>query len=191
MSDVSAPAGAEKDQEISRAKLVSFDDSSRVKSSTSKAPPTGYPEFAVRREGFSCYFDNPLPRSTFHDLVGKGIVIPLKGLKGFYKLNESLRRMGLREVPKLPVPLPSRTTEDILRLAFHAIDPDVFPEPSWLLAAEAIDGRDADHAALLVEKHNAAVMELPSDREKHAYLQGALDAAAMMAADAVPEAEET
>ena len=142
-------------------------------------------------EGFSCYFDNPLPRSTFHDLVGKGIVIPLKGLKGFYKLNESLRRMGLREVPKLPVPLPSRTTEDILRLAFHAIDPDVFPEPSWLLAAEAIDGRDADHAALLVEKHNAAVMELPSDREKHAYLQGALDAAAMMAADAIPEAEET
>ena len=69
---------------------------------SSKAPPTGYPEFAVRRESFDSYFDKPLPRSTFHDLVGKGIVVPLKGLKGFYKLNDSLRRMGLREVPSLP-----------------------------------------------------------------------------------------
>ena len=34
-----------------------------------KAAPPEYPEFAVRREGFNRYFDQPLPTSTFHDKV--------------------------------------------------------------------------------------------------------------------------
>ena len=91
---------------------------------------------------------------------------------------------------KLPDPPPSRTTDDILRLAFHAIDPVVFPAPSWLLDAEAIDGADASHASLLVEKHAAHVALLESDREKQAYLQGALDAALMLAAETMPGPEE-
>lgn len=148
-----------------------------------KAAPPEYPEFAVRRDGFNRYFDKPLPTSTFHDKVNEGIIVPLKGLKGFYKLNDSLARLGLRPVMKLPDPLPTRTTDDIIRLAFHAIDPEVFPAPSWLLDAEVIDGADANHAELLVAKHTADVAKLGSDREKHAYLQGALDAAFMRAAD--------
>jgi hypothetical protein len=151
--------------------------------SAAKAAPPEYKEFAVRREGFNRFFDKPLPTSTFHDKVNEGFIVPLKGVKGFYKLNDSLARLGLRPVMKLPDPLPTRTIEDIVRLAFSAIDPDVFPAPTWLLDAEAIDGVDASHAGLLVEKHAAHVAKLDSDREKQAYLQGVLDAAYMVAAD--------
>jgi hypothetical protein len=159
--------------------------------SAAKAAPPEYPEFAVRRDGFNRYFDKPLPTSTFHDKVNEGIIIPLKGLKGFYKLNDSLARLGLRPVMKLPDPLPTRTIDDIVRLAFHAINPEVFPAPSWLLDAETIAGADASHAELLVEKHAAHVAKLASDREKHAYLQGVLDAALMQAADTSPGSEES
>ena len=158
---------------------------SRTASKTAaKAAPPEYPEFAVRRDGFNRYFDKPLPTSTFHDNVNEGIIVPLKGLKGFYKLNDSLARLGLRPVMKLPDPPPTRTTDDIMRMAFHVIDPEVFPAPSWLLDAEVIDGADASHAELLVAKHAAHVARLDSDREKHAYLQGALDAAHIRAAEA-------
>jgi hypothetical protein len=164
---------------------------SRIASkSAAKAAPPENPEFAVRRDGFSRYFDKPLPTSTFHDKVNEGIIIPLKGLKGFYKLNDSLARLGLRPVMKLPDPLPTRTTDEIIRLAFHAINPEVFPAPSWLLDAEAIDGTDASHAALLVEKHATHVAKLDSDQEKQAYLQGVLDAAFMLAQDATTVTEE-
>ena len=59
---------------------------------SSKSSPSGYPEGAVRRETISAYFDPPMARSTFHDFVNKGKIVPVKGIRGFYKLNESLRR---------------------------------------------------------------------------------------------------
>jgi len=145
---------------------------------TAKSPTkssSGYPEFAVRREGFDRYFDKPLPRSTFHDLVNKGIVIPLKGLKGFYKLNETLRRMGLREVPSLPEPLPKRSAEDIARLALTLIDPVAFPAPSWMLGVEALDLLDADHALLIADRHTETINALATVDEKVAYGAGVID----------------
>lgn len=147
-----------------------------VSRSTSKNSPSDFPEYVVRRETISRYFSPPLPRSTFHDLVNKGKVIPFKHLKGFYHLNGSLRRLGLPEVSELPKEPALRTTEDIVRFAFAVMDPNVFPAPSWLLDVEVIDSRDTDHAALLMEKHGAALAELDSDRLKHAYMQGILDA---------------
>jgi hypothetical protein len=142
---------------------------------SSKNEPTDCPEFAVRRETISRFFSPPLPRSTFHDFVSKGKIIPLKGIRGFYKLNDSLRRLGLREVAKLPEDPPSRTTEDIIRLAFHSIDPEVFPSPSWLMEEAAIDGKHAELAELVFARHAEEMTALGSDREKHHYLQGVLD----------------
>ena len=147
---------------------------------SSKAPPTGYPEFAVRRESFDSYFDKPLPRSTFHDLVGKGIVVPLKGLKGFYKLNDSLRRLGLREVPSLP-DVTRRSGEELVRLAFTLIDPDLFPAPSWMAREDPLDAQDVDHALRIAEKHRANVEALQTPQEKLAYQAGALDSEDMIA----------
>ena len=152
-------------------------------SSSPKGKATHCPEFVVRRETISGYFHPPLASSTFYDLVNDGKIVPLKALKGFYKLNDSLRRLGLREVVELPVEAPSRTSEEMIRLAFHAIDPDVFQPPSWLLDAESIPDNDADHATLLFEKHAESVMALGSDWEKHSYLQGVLDAYYLRVAD--------
>jgi hypothetical protein len=156
---------------------------------SAKSEPTGYPEFAVRAETICQFFSPLLASSTFYDLVNKGRIIPLKGIRGFYKLNESLRLLGLREVPSLPE-VASRSTEDIVRLAFSAIDPDVFPAPSWLLNVEAIDGKGADHAERIIAQHVDAVMALGSDREKQHYFQSALDASAMMEADRSAESAE-
>ena len=87
------------------------------------------------------------------------------------------------KVPELPVEPLSRTSEDMIRLAFHAIDPDVFQPPSWLLDVEVIPNNDADHATLLIEKYAESVVALGSDWEKHGYLQGVLDANYLRVAD--------
>ena len=142
-----------------------------------------YPEFAVRAEVIGRFFSPPLASSTFHDFVNKGKIVPMKGIRGLYLLNDSLRRLGLREVPKLPQEVHSRTAEEIIRLTFHAIDPEVFPPPSWFLDVEAIDGASLHHAELIFAQHSDHVAALDNDHLKHEYLQGALDAAAMMSAD--------
>ena len=78
---------------------------------TGKNEPSGYPEYAVRAEVIGRFFSPPLASSTFHDFVNKGKIVPLKGIRGLYKLNDSLRRLGLREVSELPMEVPSRTAE--------------------------------------------------------------------------------
>lgn len=57
---------------------------------------SGLPEYAVRWETNSRFFEPPMPSSTFHDFVNKWRIIPVKGIRGFYQLNESFRRLGLR-----------------------------------------------------------------------------------------------
>lgn len=135
----------------------------------------GYPEFGVRKETSCNFFSPPMPSITFHDRVNEGVIVPIKGVRGYYKLNDSLRRLGLREVPDAPQKVATTTTEDIIRLAFHAIDPVLFPPPSWLQDAEVIDGRDADHAILLMERYTDDVAALSTAGEKHSFMQGVLD----------------
>ena len=148
----------------------------RVARVNTKPSESGFPEFAVRRETISRFFEPPMPRSTFHDLVNKGRIIPLKELRGYYLLNESLRRLGLREVANLPTQVSERSMEDILRLAFHLIDPRVFPLPGWVLMQEELSYRDIDHAKEHANQHRVAVSELQSAEEKIAYMEGAIDA---------------
>ncbi len=143
--------------------------------SSARKEPTGYPEFGVKKETICNFFSPPMPSSTFHDRVNEGIIVPIKGMRGFYKLNDSLRRLGLREVPELSQKITQRTTEEIIRLAFHTIDPEVFPPPAWMMAEEAVDGRDADHAILLMERYSDAVAALGTPGEKHSFMQGILD----------------
>ena len=149
-------------------------------SKPTKEAPAAYPEFAVRRETISAYFHPPLPSSTFHDFVSKGKIIPMKGIRGFYLLNASLRRLGLREVPSLPKEPTARSMEEVIRLAFSLIDPLTFPPPSWLLAEETIDLRDGDHALRIADQHRAAIDALDHVHLKIAYLGGVLDARAML-----------
>lgn len=145
---------------------------------SSAATSSSAPEFVVTRESFNRYFEKPLATSTFHDLVNKGKIIPMKGMRGFYLLNESLRRLGLREVLDLPRPPSGPSREDIVRLAFTQIDRSLFPDPVWLLSVEAIDFRDADHARLLADQHRDEVNAFDHVALKLAYFQGVLDAVA-------------
>ncbi|MEO5716244.1 MAG: hypothetical protein ABIT37_22380 [Luteolibacter sp.] len=152
----------------------------------SPAQLTAFPEFAVRREIIGSFFHPPLASSTFHDLVNKGTIVPMKGIRGLYKLNESLKRLGLRELSALPVEATTRSTADILRLAFTTIDPVIFPAPSWILTEDELDPRDADHARLLAGIHREAVLALPSFDEKVAYFGGVLDAQALIGSEMHP-----
>jgi hypothetical protein len=151
--------------------------------SSAKNEPTNYPEYAVRAEVICRFFSPPLASSTFHDFVNKGRITPMKGIRGFYMLNDSLRRLGLRELAKLPDEIPARTPEEIIHFAFHAIDPEIFYAPSWLLNVETIDAVDLHHAELIAAQHSGHVAILENDRLKYDYLQGVLDHAAMDAAD--------
>ena len=153
-------------------------------SKTTKKESTDYPDFCVRYETLSGYFEPRIPRSTFHDLVNKGRVVPMKELRGYYLLNASLRRLGLPQVRELPKPPDPRTLEDIVRLAFTLIDPDLFPAPSWLLDVEAIDIKDCDHARMLADQHRNQIEAQDHVHLKMAYFQGVLDAAHMLKTDA-------
>ena len=133
------------------------------------------PEFVVKRESFNRYFEKPLPTSTFHKLVNEGRITRFKHMEGYFYLNDSLRRLGLREVRELPKPPSDRSMDDIVRLAFFLIDPKLFPEPSWLLAVEAIDLKDADHATRLADQHRDKVQAFEHVELKLAHFQGALD----------------
>jgi hypothetical protein len=150
----------------------------------SSATASDCPEFIVTREHFNRYFEKPIPTSTFHDLVNKGRIIPMKEMRGFYLLNASLCRLGLREVRELPKPAASPSLEDITRLAFSRIDRNLFPEPAWLLPVEAIDLRELDHARMLADQHRDEVEALDHVALKLAYFQGVLDAIALAETEA-------
>lgn len=146
-----------------------------MSSPSSKKTSGNCPEFAVRRETISAYFSPPLASSTFYDLVNKGRITPMKGLKGYYCLNDSLRRLGLREVPSLP-DARRRSGEDIVRLAFTVIDPEAFPAPPWMLSEEPLDARDVDAGLRIAEHCRADVEALESPLLKTHYMAGVLDA---------------
>jgi len=68
-----------------------------------------------------------------------------------------------------------------IRLAFSLIDTTWFPEPAWLLGADAIEARDLDLVLRAAEQHRAAVEALATPQEKLAYLAGVLDCEDMIA----------
>jgi hypothetical protein len=147
----------------------------RKKSALQKAADS--PEFFVTREFFNRYFDKPLPTSTFHDKVKEGKFVPAKFIQGMYMLNASLRRLGLAEMTELPKEAPPRSSEDIIRLAFHTIDTEVFPMPWWAREVEILSEAEVHHARLVVTLHAESVNALDDDFSKHNYLQGVLEAA--------------
>ena len=141
-----------------------------------KAPaPSGFPEFVVTKDALDSFFVPPLPKSTFYDKVNAGLIIPFDGLQGRYYLNESLRRMGLREVRECPRTGKDISLEDITRLAFTFIDPLLFPPPPWLLPVEVLDLRDIDHARMIANRYRGKIMLMENTVLKLQYFAGVLD----------------
>jgi hypothetical protein len=158
-------------------------DTGTLPTQSSNNPSSGFREFAVRSDKIISFFDPPISTSTFHDLVNKGRIIPMKGLRGYYLLNESLRRLDLREVASLPEDESIISLEDMARLAFTLIDPLLFPAPPWMLTVETLELKDVDHARRIADQHRDQVEALGSAEEKHHYFAGVLDAQVMLEAD--------
>ena len=145
-----------------------------MKKRNTREPSHSYPEYAVRPEVISRYFSPPLASSTFYDFVNKGKIVPMKGIRGYYKLNDSLVRLGLRPVPELP-DLAKRTDEDITRLAFHMMDEDTFPPPPWFGDDEmSLADVDVHRLKLGMALHASALADIKDVILKHSYLDGAL-----------------
>ena len=49
----------------------------------------------------ACFFP-PIVKPTFYDLVNRGKIAEVHGLRGYYRLNESLSRLGLAAVDQIP-----------------------------------------------------------------------------------------
>ncbi|MCP5538364.1 MAG: hypothetical protein H7A51_19290 [Akkermansiaceae bacterium] len=143
------------------------------------------PDFVVTREFFDRYFEKPMPASTFHDLVGKGRIIPWRCMRGRYMLNASLHSMKLPTVKKLPHAETRHSLEDITRLAFTFIDERIFPAPPWLLAVEVVCAEELDLARRIADQHRGKVSMMDPVELKLAYFGGVLDAAVMQANDSV------
>ena len=137
--------------------------------------PSRHPEFAVNRETISSFFNPPLAKSTFYDMVSSGKVVAMKGIKGMYLLNQSLKRLGLREVSALPEKKSSRSMKEIIRLAFSLLDPAIFPTPSWVIFSEETPFRDQQQAEELAELFREDLESLKSPAERVQFLAGVLD----------------
>lgn len=136
----------------------------------------GFPDYAVRREKLMGFFDPPVGKTTFHDLVHRGKVVPVDGLKGYYLLNESLVRLGMKPVQDLPrADLP--TIEDLVRLALWLIEPDLFILP-WRFqsALPDLSTTEGRYVVELVVRHAVEIRQLPTDQERIAYGDGVLAA---------------
>ena len=136
--------------------------------------PEGCPEFVVNRDTIRKFFHPEISTSTFHELVKEGTILPFDRLRGSYRLNESLLRLGLRPVSALPTKK-SRSQADMLRWAFSMIEPRLFPVPIWATDC-AFDQFQEDAARFWVLTLGPLLATLETVDEKLNFLTGALDA---------------
>ena len=135
-------------------------------------------EFAVHWETIAKFFHPPLPRSSFYDLVNKGKIVPLKDMRGYYRLNASLKRLGLPGVESIPGSSVELSNEEIVRFAFWLIDDLYFAAPSWASSDFVLGDLDDKYAAHVLKIHEAHVNELDAPELKVSYFQGVIDAVA-------------
>ena len=144
-------------------------------------------DFAVRREAFHHYFEPQIGKSTFYDLVNSGKIAKVKGLRGYYRLNESLRRLGLPAVDQLrrteesPVILEGIALVDI---ALSICMPDELLLSSELLIRELTSDEEAK-VVQLCQIYDHRLSEIANPAERLRFAQGVRDAAMMLGADPV------
>lgn len=137
------------------------------------------PEVAVRRETIQKQFDPPIGKSTFYDLVERGKIVPIKGLRGFYRLNESLRRLGMPPAARVSEGTSRPGTLDDASLAEIALAlamPDEVMAPAALLDHE-LTGKEVLQVARLQRAYSQKLCEIHDSRERLGFAQGVRDAA--------------
>lgn len=150
------------------------------KKTTAKLPP-GIPDLAVDQETLMRFFGPPIGKSTFYNLVRRGVIVKMQEVQGYYLLNESLVRLGLPHVSGLPVtPDAARRERQLVELALSLAAPDVVPVPSWMLTDARLTAHEKSHVALLSMHHHRKMQDITLQPDRVAYLQGVLDAAEVL-----------
>ncbi len=136
-------------------------------------------DVAVRRERIQALTDPPVPKSTFFDWVKKGKVVRAKGLRGYYLLNKTRKKLGLPQVdvsrqPETQDPFTPNSDRSLTFLALGMIVQEalsVFVEEE---VPELITMRDFFLVEAIVRKHKPALAEIKDPVERLAYVGGAL-----------------
>jgi hypothetical protein len=145
------------------------------------------PEFAVNREVLMKYFKPKIGKSTFYDLVQRGKIAEVHGLRGYYRLNESLRRLGLPAVDQLPSD--ERTSDGLsdralVDIALSICMPDELPVPSELLA-HALTADEVLKVGSLQRAYSVALSDIHDRRARLNFAQGVRDAGMTMESEGV------
>ena len=150
------------------------------KKTTAKLPP-GIPDHAVDQETLMRFFGPPIGKSTFYNLVGRGVIVKIKEVQGYYLLNESLVRLGLPPVSGLPLtPDAAGRERQLVELAMSLAAPDVVPVPSWMLTDDRLTAHEKSHVGLLAMHHYRNMQNITLQPDRLDYLKGVLDAAEML-----------
>ncbi len=132
------------------------------KAATSKLPP-GIPERAVDRETLMRFFEPPIGRSTFYKMVNKGVFIKVDGVRGFYRLNESLLQLGLQPVMDLPEsPKAAQREQKRKELAMSTAKPDAGPRPEQLQGVGRLTALEKSRVAVMVRRHAHSLFSFTS-----------------------------
>jgi hypothetical protein len=150
------------------------------KKATSKLPP-GIPDRAVDQETLLRFFGPPIGKSTFYNLVRRGVIVKIKEVQGYYLLNESLVRLGLPHVSELPAtPDAAQRERQLLEFAMSLAAPDVVAQPSWMLGDDRLTDHEKSHVALLALHHQREMADLTLQPVRLAYVRGVFDAFEML-----------
>ena len=139
--------------------------------------PADFPERAVDPEIIMRFFAPPIGKSTFYDLVAKGRIVPLKHVRGRYRLNESLARLGMPPVRELPTtPDPTEREQRLVAFALHLAAPDIVAAPSWLLDDDDLTVAEKSHVVLTALQVDFEMRDITGQQERLGFVQGVLDA---------------
>lgn len=143
------------------------------KKMTSNLPP-GIRDFAVDQDTLMRFFGPPIGKSTFYNLVRRGVIVKLKEVQGYYLLNESLVRLGLPHVSELPAtPDAAQRERELLEFAMRMAAPDVVDTPRWILRkGEKLTAHEKSHMVLLAMHHGRKMETITSPHERLAYVRG-------------------
>jgi hypothetical protein len=145
------------------------------KKTTSKLPP-GIPDHAVDQATLMRFFGPPIGKSTFYNLVKRGVIQKINEVQGYYLLNESLVRLGLPPVSELPAtPDAAQREIQLVELALHLVAPDVARSPRWMLGNPKLTDPEKSHVALLAMHHQREMEGLTERAVRAAYIDGVLD----------------
>ena len=121
------------------------------------------------------FFEPPIGKSTFYDLVQQGVVVQVPAPRGYYKLNTSLARLGLKGVSAIPRAGGVGPVE-VTALALWMAAPDLCPCPPWMLDLEPTQDQSRT-ATAQAEIFRRELGSLESVAEKREFIQGVLDMA--------------